>query len=120
MSIANGVYAAPSLTEPPPKDDARPTNGVREQLRIIVLSGVAGGIFGLSTLSFYGRPQDNLDNVIGGLCVGILVGSAYSFYSVATRPRDTFGSNVYEEEVESARLRLAPPAPLPLAWKFEF
>src|ERR1700722_9327928 len=107
------MCSPPALADSTNKDEIRPTNGVREQLRIIVLSGVAGGIFGLSTLSFYGRPQDNLGNVIGGFCVGMLVGSAYSFYSVTTKPRDTFGSNTYwPEDVDISRTKPDPPVPL--------
>jgi uncharacterized membrane protein YfcA len=62
-------------------------SGTRHQLTMIVFAGISGAILGLSTLSFYGRPQDKLNNIWGGFAVGIIIGAIYSAYSVASQPR---------------------------------
>lgn len=50
---------------------------VRTQVAKIVLSSLGGTILGISTLSFYDRPQDHLSNVALGGTVGALLGSIY-------------------------------------------
>ncbi len=68
-------------------------SGTRKQIAIIIFSGLAGGILGLSTLSFYGRPQDHLSNIALGFAVGIISGTIYTSYKAATRPYETFDTN---------------------------
>ncbi|MCB0361124.1 MAG: hypothetical protein KDD35_00290 [Bdellovibrionales bacterium] len=64
--------------------------GPRKQMATIIFAGLAGAILGLSTLSFYGRPQDKLPNIGMGLAVGIISGTIYTTYLAATRPRTYF------------------------------
>ena len=68
-------------------------SGTRKQIAIIIFSGLAGGILGLSTLSFYGRPQDHLSNIALGFAVGIISGTIYTSYKAATKPYETFDAN---------------------------
>ena len=42
-------------------------------LATILFAGLGGSILGLSTLSFYGRPQDKLQNIAIGFAVGVIV-----------------------------------------------
>lgn len=72
------------------------TPGPRKQLATIVFAGLAGAVLGLSTLSFYGRPQDKLPNIGIGLGVGIIVGTVYTTYQAATKPREFYGSSDYK------------------------
>jgi hypothetical protein len=55
----------------------------RQAIGTILMSGLVGGILGLSTLSFYTRPQDNIRNISIGAGVGIIASSLYLTYSVA-------------------------------------
>lgn len=57
----------------------------------IVFSGLAGAVLGLSTLSFYGRPQDRLNNITIGFAFGVIIGTVSSTYRAATRPTDFYG-----------------------------
>src|SRR6202000_2825400 len=57
--------------------------GPKKQITIIVFSGLAGAILGLSTLSFYGRPQDKLSNIAVGFALGIITGTIYTTYQAA-------------------------------------
>lgn len=55
---------------------------------MIFLSGLGGAVLGLSTLSFYGRPQDHLGNIAIGFAVGVVFGTIYVTYNTATRPKE--------------------------------
>ena len=58
--------------------------GPRRQLATIVFAGLGGAVLGLSTLSFYGRPQENLSNIAIGFAVGIIAGTIYVTFKSAT------------------------------------
>ena len=83
FSLATSAFAQ---IENPDKDGG--IQGPRKQLATIVYAGLAGAILGLSTLSFYGRPQDHLSNIAVGFAVGVIGGTIYSTYSLATQPRE--------------------------------
>ena len=51
--------------------------GVRRSITTIMFAGLAGAVLGLSTLSFYGEPQDHVGNIWTGLAVGALAGTGY-------------------------------------------
>lgn len=70
--------------------NAGATYGPRKQVAIIVFSGLAGAILGLSTLSFYGRPQDKLVNIPIGAAVGIIIGTSYTTFKAATEGRNFY------------------------------
>lgn len=53
--------------------------GVRRNVAVVMFSGLAGAVLGLSTLSFYGEPQEHIGNIWTGLAVGVAVGGAYIF-----------------------------------------
>ena len=53
------------------------TTSVRRNVATIMFTGLAGAVLGLSTLSFYGEPQEHVGNIWTGLAVGVLAGSAY-------------------------------------------
>lgn len=50
---------------------------VKSQVAKILLSGLGGAVLGISTLSFYDRPQDHLSNVAVGGVLGVVLGSLY-------------------------------------------
>ena len=75
------------------------SSGPRKQLATIVFAGLAGAILGLSTLSFYGRPQDELSNIAVGFAVGIIIGTSYTTYLAATQPYEFYNS-VYDPRIK--------------------
>ena len=102
--------------------------GTRKQVAIIIFSGLAGGILGLSTLSFYGRPQDHLSNIALGFAVGIITGTIYTTYNAATRPYETFEQensaeyNPLAQPPSEEEQRAADSPRLPLfaySWSFQ-
>lgn len=50
---------------------------IKSQVAKILLSSLGGAVLGISTLSFYDRPQDHLANVAIGGTIGAMVGSIY-------------------------------------------
>ncbi len=68
-----------------------PVGGPRRQLGTIIYAGLGGAVLGLSTLSFYGRPQDKLANIAIGFAVGVIAGTAAVTYTAATNPDEFYG-----------------------------
>ena len=88
-------------------DGENGVKGPQKHLSTIVLAGVAGATLGLSTLSFYGRPQDKLSNIALGAAVGIIIGAVYSTFKAATEPRDFYGLREKDGEL----LAMVPAEP---------
>ncbi len=86
-----------------PRDRAAESvsTGPRKHLQTIVFAGLAGAILGLSTLSFYGRPQDKLSNIALGFAFGVITGTVYSTYKAATEPKDFYNLRDFAAPVES-------------------
>lgn len=72
--------------------------GPRRQISTIVYMGLAGAVLGLSTLSFYGRPQDHLTNIPIGFGVGVIIGTVYMTYQAATDPDEFYREARYEPD----------------------
>jgi glycerol uptake facilitator-like aquaporin len=66
--------------------------GPRKHIASIVFAALGGAVLGLSTLSFYGRPQEKLANIAIGAAVGAIAATAYVTYSAATRPAEFYGA----------------------------
>lgn len=99
-----GLVSAPqlALAAPAKGQSEMMSTGPRKHLGTIVFAGIAGAILGLSTLSFYGRPQDRLSNIAVGAAIGIIGGAFYTTYKAASEPKDFYGWQ--EAEAETWRL----------------
>ncbi|MCC6276932.1 MAG: hypothetical protein IT289_03330 [Oligoflexia bacterium] len=103
----------------------RKKSGPRRQLATIVFSGLGGAILGLSTLSFYGRPQEYLGNIAIGFAVGVIGGTTYvTFRSATTREYyvDPDNPQSLNHSIEEKTFAISP-APMwdknkNLAWGF--
>jgi len=51
--------------------------GFRRGLATVMFAGLGGAVLGLSTLSFYGEPQDHIGNIWTGLAIGVIGGATY-------------------------------------------
>lgn len=49
----------------------------RKNTATVMFAGIGGAVVGLSTLSFYGKPEEHTGNIWAGLAVGILGGLVY-------------------------------------------
>lgn len=87
------------------------SRGLKGQMTTILLGGLAGAAMGLSTLSFYGRPQAKLTHIPIGAAIGLVTGTIYSTYQMVVNPAELMNS--YE-----------PPNPSPegavVSWTVSF
>ena len=93
-----------------PNEYAPKSSGPREQLAITIFAGLGGAVLGLSTLSFYDRPQDHLVNIAIGFAVGVIGGTIYSTYQMAIRPYNVSDAHGFGHEELTAKLRGTLPA----------
>jgi hypothetical protein len=119
------ALTAPVAFAAPSKDPASTskTNGPRRHLTTIVMAGLAGAILGLSTLSFYGRPQDRLSNVPVGFAIGVIIGATYTTYKAAAEPKDFYSVRDPQPELWKVATSTRvdhPPAPRASAVVFNF
>ena len=123
--------AALAQSQASPNSEVRTSGGPRRQLATILFAGLGGAVLGLSTLSFYGRPQDKLANIAIGFAGGVIIGTTYVTYRAATNPAEFYGQvsppedrpakPAIEDEIELGRpkVQTAPKAPL-YSLNFEF
>lgn len=112
-AFAPQVYAAAKTD----KAAQNSTSGARKHMTTIVFAGLAGAILGLSTLSFYGRPQDKLSNIAVGFAIGVIGGTVYTTYKAAAEPKEFYDSSHDHDHAqaelwayEDANRRMAQPA----------
>lgn len=65
---------------------ATPPFDARETVGTILLGGLVGGVLGLSTLSFYKKPQDNIRNITIGAGSGMILSALYLTFNLASNP----------------------------------
>jgi hypothetical protein len=130
LSVAlSFAISTPSFAQSP-NDAPPPVGGPRKQLATILYAGLGGAVLGLSTLSFYGRPQDKLSNIAIGFAVGIMAGTAIVTYGAATNPDEFYGTpssqgrlqpqfSPPENRFDEQRLATNAEA-IGLSWNFDF
>lgn len=84
---------------------------LRRNAATIIFCGLGGAVLGLSTLSFYGKPQEHLGNIYVGLGVGLIAGSGYVYYRSLPRVEDN-------EVLLRLNLPKLPPPQIAYSWEF--
>ncbi len=70
----------------------------RRGTAVVIFAGIGGGILGLSTLSFYGKPEEHAGNITTGALLGVLSGFAYlAFDSQKSNPYHDNSSNLFRK-----------------------
>ncbi len=54
----------------------------------VIFASLGGGILGLSTLSFYGKPQEHTNNITMGVGVGLIAGLVYVIMNTEDQQRE--------------------------------
>lgn len=85
LSVSTASFAQPA------QEATQAKAGPRRQLATIIFAGLGGAVLGLSTLSFYGRPQERLSNIAIGFAIGVIAGTIFVTYQTATKPREFYG-----------------------------
>ncbi|MEQ1876190.1 MAG: hypothetical protein ABL958_06060 [Bdellovibrionia bacterium] len=96
------------------------TGGPRRQVALIIFAGLGGAILGLSTLSFYGRPQDKLSNIAIGFALGIIGGTIFVTYKAAADPKDFYNTSMGESILQKRQTLLEPPSDYALNYRYTF
>ncbi len=112
MIQSPGAYAQTS------EELAQRGAGPRKQMATIIFSGLAGAILGLSTLSFYGRPQDKLSNIAIGFALGVIGGATFTTYKAATRPYEYLDNAFLLLDQKELKLQARKPITLSYNWDF--
>lgn len=119
LSALVAFTSIPSFAQSPVGGNQNQTSqltGTRKQLATIIFAGLAGAILGLSTLSFYGEPQEKLDNIAVGAALGIIGGAIYSTYQVATAPYELYDVRFAPSLTDKLYVQSTPT--LKLNWDF--
>lgn len=70
------------------------TRMVKRHVATVLFSTLGGAVLGLSTLPFYGEPQEHTDNISVGALIGFVAGAGYAAYSASkpeVAPRNDYG-----------------------------
>ncbi len=114
---AQGAGAPPAAQT----EEKTKTNGPRKQLATIIFAGLGGSVLGLSTLSFYGRPQDNLANIAVGFAVGVISGTILVTFRAATNPAEFYGTQYRpDESISQSTSLLALEQAQPFKFNYQF
>ncbi len=121
--VASGLVfpQATFAQAPPPTGQTSQKNfGPKKQAAIIIFAGLGGAVLGLSTLSFYGRPQDKLANIAIGAAVGIIIGTVYVTYKAATQPSEFYGESYKSAALDNPYKLSENPGDFVAGYKWEF
>lgn len=94
---------------------------IKRDFTTVIFSSLAGGILGLSTLSFYGQPQDHTVNITTGILLGFAGGLGYVIYARTEVNRKPLPSYQSIDSIDGAlNLPKRPPSPTYIAYSWEF
>lgn len=68
-----------------------------QDLTVVLGSGAAGAVLGLSTLSFVEEPKDHMKNIAIGGAIGVVIGVGIVIFGQATKSSSSITNNVPKE-----------------------
>jgi hypothetical protein len=113
-------FANPVRAQAVDESTAKSIGGPRRQVALIIFAGLGGAILGLSTLSFYGRPQDKLSNIAIGFALGIIGGTIFVTYKAAAEPKEFYRSTGESLLMQRRQALAEPPADYMLNYRYSF
>lgn len=83
---------------------AQNNKNIKRNVATVLFASLGGAILGLSTLPFYGEPQEHTDNISYGALGGFVVGMGYVFYNSARPTASTYDySKIFDQDLKSRR-----------------
>lgn len=73
-----------------------------EDLTLVLGTGAAGALLGLSTLSFVETPKDHLKNIAIGGALGVVVGVGIAIFGQATKSQSTIAKTIEYSPIMNA------------------
>ncbi|KYG67489.1 hypothetical protein AZI86_06315 [Bdellovibrio bacteriovorus] len=97
------------------------TRMVKRHVATVLFSTLGGAVLGLSTLPFYGEPQEHTDNISVGALLGFVAGASYAAYAaskpeVPVRNDYGFGESIQNKKALAVNAKAMPLVQL----NFEF
>lgn len=97
------------------------SRNVKRGVATVLFSTLGGAILGLSTLSFYGEPQEHTDNIMTGALVGLIAGSGYLLYSTSQpEPAPVDYTQSFDEQMKNKKALASAKAPVLFSYQFGF
>ena len=114
MTLLTLSFSVPSYAQ----TNLSSTTSLRRSIATIIFCGVGGAVLGISTLSFYGDPQNHIGNITTGLALGLIGGTTYiTMNTVQTAESQKEALSL--DPVLDLKLKNANPKPS-LAWAWDF
>lgn len=83
---------------------AQQAKTIRRNTAAVIFSSIGGAVLGLSTLSFYGRPQEHTDNITLGAAIGFIAGLTYVINTPTVQKIETMDfSKIPKKEIDPSR-----------------
>lgn len=93
---------------------------VKRRIAAVLFSGLGGAILGLSTLSFYGEPQEHTENISYGALLGFVAGVGYVIYDSSRPAAPVYEYSQIEWDLQKQRALASTKAPVQFQYSFSF
>ena len=95
----------------------------KSKLATVIFVGLGGAVLGLSTLSFYGEPEEHISNITTGFALGILAGTSYVVYDSATQSTSSLNwidelKTIENKNNSLAQAKIKKPTLITWVWSF--
>lgn len=97
-----------------------PAKKLKRSFTTIIFSSLAGGALGLSTLSFYGRPQEHTVNVTTGILLGLVGGLGYVVYQTTQDNLSPQYQSFDPNQSPGRDFRIASQTPITFSFHWDF
>ncbi len=101
-----------------------PEKNLRRGVAAVMFATIGGAVLGLSTLSFYGKPQEHTGNITLGALAGLVAGISYVSYDASRKPVTSGTYDFSQTEMQSLKLKrtlVAENQSVPVVqYRFEF
>ncbi|MNJ91124.1 hypothetical protein D3C87_87690 [compost metagenome] len=99
---------------------AQTGRSVKRNVAAVLFSSLGGAILGLSTLPFYGEPQEHANNITTGALIGLVAGLGYVAYDNTRSSAPAYDYSRFEEIDVKNRRSMSVAATTAPVMKFTF
>jgi len=94
---------------------------VKRSVATMIFSSLGGAVLGLSTLPFYGEPQEHANNITVGALLGFIAGAGYVAYDSSRPQAPVYEYSDFEGDLKMKRApAYSARAPIVINIAFDF